>query len=129
MVAVGGCLEFTCSFNDDPVLAHQPPDTPMTDIDPNLLQLFGHSWPAIAAKTQARLFLDMGQNDHVCVLPAAGRAAAKGPQTARADVHELAQPLCWERPNVFFDKPKPHGFWLAKNWVAFVGKTVPRTVF
>ena len=49
VVAVCGRLEFMCPFNDDPVLAHQPPDPPMTDIDPNLLQFFGHSWPAIAA--------------------------------------------------------------------------------
>ena len=79
MVAVCGRLEFTCSFNDDPILAHQPPDTPVPHIDADLLQLFGHPGAAIAAKAQARLFLDMGQNDHVCVLPAAGRAAAKGP--------------------------------------------------
>ena len=62
----------------------------------------------------------MGQDDHIRALPAAGRAAAKGPQPARADVHHLTQPLGWERPNMFFDKPEPHGFWLAKNWVAFL---------
>jgi hypothetical protein len=79
VVTIGGCFEFACSFNDDPVFAHQPPNTAMTNIYPDLFQLFRHPRPAIATKAQARLFLDVGQNHHVCVLPAAGRAAAKGP--------------------------------------------------
>lgn len=85
-------LEFTCSFNDDPVLAHQPPDTPplavcmqtaagqrVPHIDADLLQLFGHPGAAIATPAQARLLLDVRQNHHVHALPAAGRPAAKGP--------------------------------------------------
>ena len=72
-------LEFACSFNDDPVFAHQTPDTAMTNIDTNLFQSLRHPRPAIAAKAQTRLFLDMGQNDHVCALPAAGRAVAENP--------------------------------------------------
>ena len=72
-------LEFACSFNDDPVLAHQPTNPPMPHIDADLLQFFGHPGAAITAQAQARLFLDMAQNHHVCVLPAAGRATAKGP--------------------------------------------------
>ena len=124
MVAIRRRLEFACSFNDDPVFAHQPPDTPVPHIDADFLQFFGHPRAAIAAQAQTRLLLDVGQNDHIQALPAAGRAAAYGPQAARADVHHLTQPIRWERPNVFFDEPEPYGFWLAKNWV--VGSTGQR---
>ena len=79
VVAVSGHLEFACSFNDDPVFTQKPSNTLVLDFYADFLQFFGHPWAAIAAQAQARLFLDMGQNDHVCVLPAAGRAAAKGP--------------------------------------------------
>jgi hypothetical protein len=72
-------FEFACSFNDDPVLAHQSSNTPVPYVDANLLQLFGHPGTAIAAQAQPRLLLDMGQNHHVQVLPAAGRTAAEGP--------------------------------------------------
>ena len=60
------------------------PDPPVADINPNFLQFFGHPRAAIAAETEARLFLDMRQNHHIHALPAAGRAAgraaAKGPK-------------------------------------------------
>ena len=111
--------EFACSFNDNPILAHQTPDTVVTDINAYLFRLFGHPRAATAAQAQARLLLDMGQNHHVDVLPAAGRAAVKGPQPAWADVHHMAQPVGRERPNMFFNEPEPHGFRLAKIWVAF----------
>ena len=87
----------------------------MTNIYPDPLQLLGHPRPAMAGRAQARLFLDMGQNDHVCALPAAGRAAANGPQATRADVHHLTQPFRWKAAAVFLNEPEPDGFWLAKN--------------
>ena len=58
VVAVRRRFEFPRSFNDNPVLTHQPSNPAMPNIDTDLLQLFGHSWPAIAAKAQARLLLD-----------------------------------------------------------------------
>ena len=79
VVAVRRRLEFACSFNDDPIFAHQPADTAVPYIDTDFLQFFRHPGPAIATKAQARLFLDMGQNHHVHVLPATGWTAAKGP--------------------------------------------------
>jgi hypothetical protein len=63
----------------------------------------------------------MRQNHHIHALPAAGRAAAERPQAMWADSHHPAQPADWEGPALFFYEPEPHGFWLAKNWVAFVG--------
>ena len=62
----------------------------------------------MAAQAQARLLLDVRQNHHHA-LPAAGRAAAKGPQPARAGIHHPAQPVDLESPALFLDKPKPHG--------------------
>ena len=69
----------------------------------------------------------MGQNYHVRALPAAGGAAAEGPQATRANVQHTAQALDWECPTVLFDEPEPHGFWLAKNTVA--GSTGQRNIF
>lgn len=99
----------------------------MPHIDPNLFQFFGHPWTAVTSQTQTRLFLDVGQNDHVRALPPAGGAAAESPQATQADIHHPAQTLDRERPAVFFNKPEPHGFWLAKNWV--VGSTGHRNIF
>jgi len=65
------------------------------------------------------LLLDVGQNHHVHALPGAGGALPEGPQAAWADIHHAAQPIDRKGPTLFFDEPKPHGFWLAKNWVAF----------
>jgi hypothetical protein len=119
MIAVCGRLELARSLNGDPVLAHQATDAPVTDINANLFQFFGHSWAAVTAQAQTRLFLDMRQHNQICPLPAAGRSATESPKSARADVHNLTQPVDLEGPTMFFDEPKPHGFWLAKNWVAF----------
>lgn len=95
-------------------------DAPVPDIDTDLLQFLGHSWAAVAAQAQTRLFHDVGQNDHIRALPAAGGTVPESPQSARADVHGLAQPVDREGTTLFFDEPKPYGFWLAKNWVAFL---------
>ena len=46
-------FEFPCSFNDDPVFTHQPPDTAVPYIDTDFLQFFGHPGAAIAAQAQA----------------------------------------------------------------------------
>ena len=62
VIAVRRRLEFTCSFNDNSILAHQPTDAPVPNVDTNFLQLFGHSRAAVAAQAQARLLLDVGQS-------------------------------------------------------------------
>lgn len=68
-------FEFACSFNDDPVLTHQSPNSAVSDINADFVQFFGHPWAAIAAQAQPRLLLDVCQDNHVHVLPPAGRAA------------------------------------------------------
>ena len=102
-------FEFVSSFNNDSVLTHQTADPPVPHFDANFFQLFGHSWAAIAAQTQTRLFLDVGQNNHVHVLSAAGRTAVEGAQAAWADIHHQAHPVDGESAPMFFDKPEPHG--------------------
>jgi hypothetical protein len=42
----------------------------------DLFQFLRHPRPAIDAEAQMRLFLEKGQNDHVCALPSADAAAA-----------------------------------------------------
>ena len=119
MITVCGRFELARSFNGNPVLTHQATDAPVTHIDTDLLQLLSHPWAAIAAQAQARLFLDVGQNDHIRALPAAGGTVPESPQSTRADIYYLTKSINREGPALFFNKPKPHGFWLAKNWVAF----------
>jgi hypothetical protein len=120
VIAVSGRFEFPRSFNDDPVLAHQSPDTPVPHVDTNLLQLFGHPGPSVAAQAQARLLLDMRQNDHVHVLPTAGGAAAGRPQATWTDIHNPAQAVDGESPTLFFDEPEPHGVGHSLGPLAFM---------
>ena len=61
----------------------------------------------------------MCQRDQIRPLSAAGRSAAVRPQPARTDSHDPAHQFNGKCRSVFFDKLKPHGFWLAKNTVAF----------
>jgi glutamate-1-semialdehyde aminotransferase len=56
------------AYNGNPVFAHHATDAPMTDIDTDLLQLFGHAGPAVAARAQARLLFDVRQNHHIGVI-------------------------------------------------------------
>ena len=79
----------------------------MANIDANFLEFFSHAWPAIAAQAQPRLFLDVGQNDHISALPAAGGTVQESPKATRADIQDLAQPVDREGPAMFFDEPEP----------------------
>ena len=87
--------------------------------------LSGHflrKYPAvqcITAQAETRLFFDMRQRDHIRALSAASGATAMRPQTARADGHNPAHQIDGKCCSVFFNELKPHGFWLAKNTVAF----------
>ena len=91
----------------------------MTNIQADLFQFLSHTRPAIAAKAETGLFFDVGQRDHIRPLSATGWAVTERPSAARADIHDMAHPSNGKCRLVFFDEPKPHGFWLAKNTVAF----------
>ena len=73
----------------------------------------------IAAQTETRLFFDVDQRHHIRSLPAASRTASECPQATRTDVHDTTHPSSRKCEPVLFNKLKPHGFWLAKNTVAF----------
>ena len=63
VIAVCGDLVFTGSDDGYTILAHQTPHTAVTNVQADLLQLFRHPWPAVAAQTEVRLFLDMRQRN------------------------------------------------------------------
>lgn len=52
MVAICRGFVSTASDHRYTVPAHQSADTPMPDIQANLLQLFSHAWPTIAAQAE-----------------------------------------------------------------------------
>jgi len=97
----------------------------MADIQADLLQCLSHARPAITAKAETGLFFDMRQRHRVGPLSAAGRATAECPQPTRTDPHNTAHPANEKRRLVLFNELKPHGFWLAKNWVALSAKNDP----
>ena len=119
MVDIRRCLVFPRSDHRYIVLAHQTAGAAMPDIQTNLFQLFSHPWASVAAQAEARLLLDVRQRGQIRSLSATGVATAEGPQTTRNDVHDTTHPPNREYEQVLFDKLKPHGFWLAKNTVAF----------
>ena len=92
----------------------------MTNVQADLFQLLGHAWSAITAQAETRLFFDMRQRDHIRALSAASGATAMRPQAARADGHNPAHQIDGKCCSVLFNELKPHGFWLAKNTVAFL---------
>lgn len=91
VIAIGRCLVFASSDDRYAVLAHQTAHTAMTDVQADLLQLFGHSRPTVATKAQAGLLFDVCKRDHIRSLSATGRAVPKGPQTTCTDTNDTAQ--------------------------------------
>ena len=67
-------------------------DAAVADIQANFFQLFCYPWPAIAAQTETRLFLDMRKRNQIRSLPPASWTTAERAQTTRADVHHMAHP-------------------------------------
>ena len=61
----------------------------------------------------------MRQRDQIRPLSSTGWAAAERPQTTWANIHDLAETRRFESPRMLFYEPEPHGFWPAKNCVAF----------
>ena len=88
VVAVGGRLEFTCSFNDYPVLTHQPPDTALPHIDADLLQLFGHPGAAIALQPGGLHKLVPGRGEGS---DGAARRRAISPRATQSDLPQIGR--------------------------------------
>ena len=68
VIAVSGALELAAADDPDAILAHKPPDTPLSDTNAQLVQLLGHPWSTVAAQAQAVLIADMGEEHHVAPL-------------------------------------------------------------
>lgn len=80
----------------------------------------GHSWTSITTQAEPGLFLDVGQTTiSVRCLTLASWAAAMRAQAVGADIQHVTHPLGAKGVTVFFDEPEAHGFWPAKNCVAF----------
>ena len=92
MIAVRCRLVCARSNHGYAVLTHQPAHAAVADIQANFFQLFCYPWPAIAAQTETRLFLDLRKRNQIRSLPPASWTTAELAQTTRADVHHMAHP-------------------------------------
>ena len=73
--------------------SHQPTNPALADIKAGLLQLHRHPGTAVAAKAQAVLLSNMGQNLHVRPRPMADRTRTPGAVAAGADAQNPADRL------------------------------------
>ena len=92
VIAIRRDLVFAGPYDRYAVLTPQPAYTAVADIQANFFQLFYYPWPAIAAQTETRLFLDMRKRNQIRSLPPASWTTAERAQTTRADVHHMAHP-------------------------------------
>lgn len=135
-------LEFMGSDHTNRVLPHQsaypaplgdcqqsPAGQRMSYTQAQLVQLFRHSGATITALAQSVLFADMRQKHHIAPLPMRYRAVLPRPKATIRDPHHMASMRPGKPAAIVIQKRELHGFRAAKNCVAFVGKTVPRTVF
>jgi hypothetical protein len=65
VITVGRTFEFAAAQNLDAVIAHDPGDAALTDLDTQLFQFLRHTRTAIATQGEPVLFADMSQQDHV----------------------------------------------------------------
>src|SRR5687768_14049886 len=91
MMAVGGALEAALLPGLEAVLAHQPSRSASPYLQARVLQLAGHGWTAVGLMGEGGA--DVGQQDQVLPLAAAGRTASPGKVAALADTTNLAQAL------------------------------------
>ena len=68
VVAVGRTLEFAASQDLDAIVAHDPGDPALPDMDAQFVQFLCHARAAIAPQAEPVLFADMRQEDHVAPL-------------------------------------------------------------
>jgi hypothetical protein len=115
MIAVGRCLVFARAHNTNAVIPHQSADTPMTDGEAQLLELFRHAGAAVTAQRQIMLLANMRQNDEVRALALTHPARPPGAVAPRCDLQHAAQLL--NRPDLLPDinESKSLHFWLAKK--------------
>ena len=89
VIAIRRDLVFAGPYDRYAVLTHQLAHAAVADIQADLLQLFHHPWPTIAAKAETGLLLDVSQRHQIRSLPATRRTTAEGTQPPCADVRVL----------------------------------------
>jgi hypothetical protein len=125
MIAVSGCFIFAGSDDAKAVQTHQTTHATVTNPQTYFLQLLSHSWPAVTAKAQVMLFVDMGQQHHVVTLTLADRTDPPSPEATRCDPQHSAQAFNGNMLGMFFDEGKSHLLNPAKNTVAFLEAPSP----
>jgi hypothetical protein len=109
----------------------------VSDTQAQLVQLFGHPWATITALAQSVLVADMRQNHHVAPLPmgyrppltvcrqtVAGQRVFPSPKAAIRDPHHAAGMRPGKGSPIAIQKRELHGFWAAKNCVAFFSSSL-----
>ena len=86
------------------------PDTTLADAKTQLVEFFGHAWPAIAAQAAAMLFTDMRQDHHVTPLALRRRPLLPGPEPAVSHPHQAAQTAARQSATVIGNELKLHSF-------------------
>lgn len=74
------------------VFAHQTSHTTVTNLQTDLLQLFGHPWAALAAQAETRLFFDVRQRDQIRPLSATRRTISECTQSTHKCCQTNANP-------------------------------------
>jgi hypothetical protein len=85
-----------------------------------LVQLFRHSGATITALAQSVLFADMRQKHHIAPLPMRYRSMLPRPKATIRDPHHIASMRPGKPAAIVIQKRELHGFWAAKNCVAFL---------
>lgn len=110
VIAVGGALELAAADDADAVLAHQTAYPTLSDPQAQLVQLFGHPRPAVAAQAQPMLFADMRQDHHVAPLTDGRGPAQPRAQPAIRYAHHATEMAARKAAPIAGNELKPHGF-------------------
>ena len=92
----------------------------MPDAQAQLIQLFSHSGSTVAALACFVLIADMRKKHHIAPLPMGYRAVLPRPKAPIRDPHNMAGLSLGKTAVIGSQKRELHGFWLAKNCVAFL---------
>ena len=110
VITVGRALELSAADDLDTILAHQAAHPALADADAQLVQLLCHARSAVAAKAQAVLVANVGQEHHVTPLAMRWGPVLPGMKTALRHPHQAAQMAAGQHAAILGNILKPHGF-------------------
>ena len=117
-------LEFMGSDHTNRVLPHQTAHPAMSYTQAQLVQLFRHSGATITALAQSVLLADMRQKHHITPLSMRYRSMLPHPKATIRDPHHIASVRPGKPAAIVIQKRELHGFWAAKNCVAFFSSSL-----